>query len=85
MRRWPVQDAEARLSELLGVCVAEGPQVVTIRGVDTAVLVAAADWSRLQAVGGSTLKQLLLQKEPRFEITIPKRGVVRYRPHSSSP
>ena len=39
MHAWPVQDAKARFSELLDACVAEGPQVVTRRGAETAVLV----------------------------------------------
>ena len=30
---WPVQDAKARFSELLVTCVAQGPQMVTKRGV----------------------------------------------------
>ena len=36
---WPVQEAKARFSELLEKSVTEGPQVVTKRGVETAVLV----------------------------------------------
>ena len=36
-RRWPVQDAKARFSELLDTTLAEGPQIVTKRGVETVV------------------------------------------------
>jgi hypothetical protein len=32
MRTWPVQDAKARFSELLEICLKEGPQLVTRRG-----------------------------------------------------
>ncbi len=38
MKSWPVQDAKARFSEMLATCLKEGPQVVTKRGADAAVL-----------------------------------------------
>ena len=47
MRTWPVQDAKARFSEMLETCLREGPQVVTKRGADAAVLVPVTDWQRL--------------------------------------
>ena len=39
MTKWAVQDAKARFSELLETTLAQGPQMVTKRGVDAAVLV----------------------------------------------
>ena len=39
-KTWQVHDAKARFSELLERSLAEGPQIVTKRGVETAVLVA---------------------------------------------
>ena len=36
---WPVQDAKARFSEFLDASLRDGPQVVTGRGVEAAVLV----------------------------------------------
>ena len=47
MKTWPVQDAKARFSELLVACEREGPQVITKRGVEAAVLVPFAEWRRL--------------------------------------
>ena len=44
MRTWAVQDARARFSEMLETCLREGPQLVTKRGTETAVLVPAANW-----------------------------------------
>ena len=41
---WQVQDAKARFSEFLETSVAEGPQIVTKRGVETAVLVPIEQW-----------------------------------------
>jgi prevent-host-death family protein len=39
MHAWPIQDAKARSSECLNACLAEGPQMITKRGSETAVLV----------------------------------------------
>jgi antitoxin Phd len=36
-RAWQVQEAKARFSELLDTSLAEGPQIVTRRGVEAAV------------------------------------------------
>ncbi len=49
MQAWPVQDAKARFSELLEACIQEGPQLVTKRGAEAAVLVPVSQWRRLQA------------------------------------
>ncbi len=43
MASWQVQDAKARFSEFLDAMLKKGPQVVTRRGVETAVLVPIAD------------------------------------------
>ena len=77
---WPVQDAKARFSEMLDRAIAQGPQLVTRRGVETAVLVPIAEWRRLSEPGRPTLKELLLAPEPRFENLIPPRGKVKLRP-----
>ena len=71
---WPVQDAKARFSELLDVCLKEGPQIVSRRGVDTAVLVPVDEWKRLKESAGPTLKDLLLSDERRADIPVPPRG-----------
>jgi antitoxin Phd len=80
MQTWPVQDAKARFSELLDVCVAEGPQVVTRRGAETAVLVPIAEWRRMQALARPSLKTLLLADTARTDSLVPERGKVRRRP-----
>ena len=78
-RRWPVQDAKARFSELLEASLHEGPQIVTRRGVEAAVLVPFEEWSRLQSAR-PTLKELLLAETPRAEIPVPPRRRWRRRP-----
>lgn len=67
-KRWPVQDAKARFSEMLEASLTEGPQVVTRRGVEAAVLVPFETWQRLEAAARPTLKELLLAESPRAEI-----------------
>lgn len=79
MPSWPVQDAKARFSELLATCLKDGPQMVTRRGEEAAVLVPVAEWRRLQRSARPTLKELLLAEAPRVEIELPVRGRLRRR------
>lgn len=79
MHTWPVQDAKARFSEFLDACITDGPQVVTRRGAEAAVLVPIAEWRRLQAAARPSLKQLLLADSARAETQVPERGRVRRR------
>lgn len=79
MQQWPVQDAKARFSELLETCLAQGPQMVTKRGAEAAVLVPADEWRRLQAAARPSLKQLLLTDSARMELPLPLRGQARHR------
>ncbi len=79
MKAWPVQDAKARFSELLEACITDGPQLVTRRGAETAVLVPVAEWRRLSATARPSLKQLLLSDAGRTESLTPPRGVARRR------
>lgn len=80
MASWQVQDAKARFSEFLDATLKKGPQVVTRRGVETAVLVPIAEWRRLQQASRPSLKSLLLgSAAPRFEDSVPERGRLRRR------
>jgi prevent-host-death family protein len=79
MKSWPVQDAKARFSELLETCLRQGPQIVSKRGADAAVLVPIAEWKRLQRAATPTLKALLLTDDARADLTLPKRGELRRR------
>jgi antitoxin Phd len=80
LRSWPVQDAKARFSELLEACLAEGPQLVTRRGAEAAVLIPVRDWLRLRETARPSLKQLLLSDEGRTEDLVPPRVAARRRP-----
>ena len=83
MRTWPVQDAKARFSEFLDACISEGPQVVTRRGAETAVLVPIEEWKRLQASARPSLKQLLLAESARTDLLVPERGKAKRRQASA--
>ena len=72
-RRWPVQDAKARFSELLEASLKEGPQIVTRRGVEAAVLIPVDQWRQLEQAARPGLKDLLLAEAPRAEIPVPPR------------
>jgi prevent-host-death family protein len=76
---WPVQDAKARFSEFLERCLEQGPQLVTRRGVQAAVLVRIDEWRRLQAAAQMDLKGILLAEEPRVEFRLPERSARRRR------
>lgn len=80
MKTWPVQDAKARFSEFLEACLSDGPQMVTKRGTEAAVLVPAAEWRRLHAAARPSLKELLLTDTARTDSLVPPRGAARRRP-----
>ena len=74
-KKWPIQDAKARFSEFLDTALAEGPQIVTKRGVETAVLLPVEQWRRLEEKSRPSLKDLLLAPGARTEnLTPPRRG-----------
>ena len=80
MTLWPVQDAKARFSELLETCLRDGPQIVTRRGTEAAVLIPVDEWRRLQQSARPTLKALLLAPQARGELGLPPPGRLRRRP-----
>jgi len=79
MNIWPVQDAKSRFSELLDTCISEGPQVVTRRGTEAAVLIPIAEWKRLNNNARVSLKTLLLADDRRVDLELPIRGKAQRR------
>jgi prevent-host-death family protein len=79
MTKWQLQDAKARFSELIDDTLEKGPQVVTRRGIDTAVVVSVEEWKKLRDEKRLTWKEVLLGEGPRFEIPLPKRGEAKSR------
>lgn len=80
MSSWQLQDAKARFSEFLNAALKKGPQVVTRRGVETAVLVPIEEWRRVQQASRPNIKELLLGAGPRFDNIVPKRHKWKRRP-----
>ncbi len=81
MKTWPVQHGMARFSEMLNACEAEGPQIVTMRDVDAAVLVPIEQWRKLVESRQPTLKELLLTDFAPGNMNIPPRGSANRRPN----
>ena len=77
--KWQVQDAKAKFSEFLEASLAEGPQIVTKRGVETAVLLSIEQWRRLEKMTKPSLKELLLAPEARTDALTPPRQIRRRR------
>ena len=47
MKRWKLEDAKARLSEVVRMAGTAGPQLVTIRGKEAAVILAPEAYTQL--------------------------------------
>ena len=73
--QWAVQDAKAKFSEFLNACIQNGPQIVTKRGSQTAVLITVDEWIALKSQAKNSLKSLLLSDEARGELVLPIRGL----------
>jgi len=80
MNSWQLQNAKARFSEFLDAALKNGPQVVTRRGVEEAVLVPIHEWRRLQRESRPNIKEVLLAEHPRFGDITPSRGKSKSRP-----
>ena len=53
MSEWRLETAKARLSELVRQAQDQGPQTITVRGVDAAVVLSAEDYKALKYRDGS--------------------------------
>lgn len=47
LQTWKLEDAKARLSEVVRLAGTKGPQLVTIRGKDAAVILSPVEFERL--------------------------------------
>ena len=79
MNVWPVQGAKARFSELLDACISGGPQVVSRRAVEAAMLAPILEWRRLQSAARPSLKSLLLMADAPQNFLLPTRSLARRR------
>ena len=80
VRRWRLQDAKARFSELVRLAHSDGPQHVTLHGRDAVVVVDADEFRRLN---GRRTGQLLIdaiRASPHRDVEIePRRSVMPVR------
>lgn len=77
---WAVQEAKAKFSEFLKASVEQGPQVVTKRGEETAVLVPIGEYKRLKDAARPNLKEWLLSSAVKFDIPLRPRNSYNKRP-----
>lgn len=76
---WQVYDAKARFSEFLDATLKEGPQVVTRRGVETAVLVPIDEWKYLKHRAKQSIPDPLLDPSGPRNIPLGQRPVLKLR------
>lgn len=65
MRSWQLQDAKNRLGDVVDETSRSGPQVITRRGAEAAVVVSAADWARLARRHSPLIE--VLHRAPRVQ------------------
>ena len=65
MHTWPLQDAKSRFSELVNLSLTDGPQLVTRRGQEAVVVLAAHEYRRITGQERSLIDTLL--QAPRGE------------------
>ncbi len=68
MRTWSLQNAKARFSELVNVCLQNGPQLVTRHGHEAVVVLSAEEY-RMLTKPAQNLKNFFLSA-PRVELKI---------------
>ncbi|MGZ8289690.1 MAG: type II toxin-antitoxin system Phd/YefM family antitoxin [Telluria sp.] len=64
MKTWQIQDAKARLSELIRSAANEGPQEITLHGKSVAVLISREAFDRLS--GGGESLAAFMQRSPLY-------------------
>lgn len=64
MHAWQLQEAKSRFSELVDRTLSEGPQLVTRRGAEAVVVIAAPEYRRQQ---GLPSLLAILNNAPRGE------------------
>ncbi len=65
MRHWQMQEAKARLSEVIKDAEREGPQAITLHGKPVAVVLSRAQYEQLTGTGESLVA--FMQRSPLHE------------------
>lgn len=75
LKRWKLEDAKARLSELVRQARESGPQRVTVRRKDAVVVVSAEEYDRLVARAEQKTLYSLLSNSPLRDLDFGEEGV----------
>ncbi|MDA8171666.1 MAG: type II toxin-antitoxin system Phd/YefM family antitoxin [Nitrospiraceae bacterium] len=68
MRTWQLQEAKARLSEVIKRASKEGPQTITMRGEPTAVVISKDEYKQLKHPKGSFVD--FMRKSPLYGVDL---------------
>ncbi|MGD0800711.1 MAG: type II toxin-antitoxin system Phd/YefM family antitoxin [Terracidiphilus sp.] len=77
---WQVYDAKARFSEFLDATLKDGPQILTRRGVETAVLVPIDEWKHLKERARQSIPDPLLDPNGQHDTPFGPRRPFKLRP-----
>lgn len=75
LKRWKLEDAKARFSELVRQARESGPQRVTVRRKDAVVVVSAEEFDRLVARAEQKTLYSLLSESPLRDLDFGEEGV----------
>lgn len=68
MKTWQLQEAKARLSEVIKQASTEGPQTITMRGEPTAVVISKDEYERLKRPRGSFVE--FMRRSPLYGVDL---------------
>jgi prevent-host-death family protein len=68
MSTWQLQEAKARLSEVIKKAKKEGPQSITVHGSPTAVVISSKEYDRLKHPKGSFVE--FMRRSPFYGIDL---------------
>ena len=77
---WQVYDAKARFSEFLDASLKDGPQIITKRGVEAAVLISIEEWKHLRERARQSIPDPLLDPNAPHDIPFCPRRPFKLRP-----
>ncbi len=68
MDTWQLQEAKARLSEVIKKAAKEGPQKITVHGEPTAVVISSKEYERLKRPKESFVK--FMRRSPLYGLVL---------------
>jgi prevent-host-death family protein len=68
MSMWQLQEAKARLSEVVKKAATEGPQKITVHGEPAAVLISSEEYHRLKHPKGSFVQ--FMRRSPLYGLKL---------------